>query len=352
MDFYDRLTDGLLERGIDPFPTLYHFDLPLALHHKGGWPERDTAAAFGEYAAAVARRLGDRINWWITINEPLVAALMGYMLGKHAPGRQHPGAYARAMHTLLLAHGEAVRAIRACAPRPARVGIALNLSPAHPATEKDSDRRAAAVFDVLSNRICLDPIFRASYPPDLWRRFGPFAPPVRAGDPEKIAEPIDFLGVNYYNRHVIAGRWWVPFLGGTMVRPKDGEFSPMWEIYPPGIGETVERVWNDYRPPVILVTENGVPACDAPDAGGDVRDARRISYLQRHLRVLHGSLAEHIPVQGYFVWSLMDNFEWEWGYAMRFGLVHVDFATQKRTPKSSFRWFSEVIRRNGLDGSA
>ncbi len=349
LDFYDRLVDGLLERGIEPFPTLYHFDLPLALHKKGGWPERDTAAAFGEYAETVAARLGDRINWWITLNEPMVAALLGYMTGSHAPGVRHPGAYTHAMHTMLLAHGEAVRAIRAASPRPARVGIALNLSPVYPERETESDRRAAAVFDVLSNRICLDPILRGSYPPDLWRRFGPFAPPVRDGDLAKIAEPIDFLGVNYYTRHVISRRWWVPVMGGKMVRPRHGEFSPMWEIYPPGIGELVERVWSDYRPPMILLTENGIPVDDAPDAQGAVRDPERISYLGRHLERLHGAMAKDIPVRGYFVWSLTDNFEWDLGYAMRFGLIHIDFTTLKRTPKSSFNWYAGVIRRNGLE---
>ena len=351
LDFYDRLVDGLLERDIQPFPTLYHFDLPLALHKKGGWPERDTAAAFGEFAGAVAARLGDRVGWWITLNEPMVSAMLGYMIGKHAPGRRNPGAFTRAMHTLLLAHGEAVRAIRSASPRPARVGIALNLSPVHPETDSSSDRRAIFWFDQLSNRICLDPVLRGAYPPELWRRFGPFAPPIRDGDLAKIAEPIDFLGVNYYTRQVFAGRWWVPVMGGLMVRSKQGEFSPMWEVYPPGIGETVERVWNDYHPPMILVTENGIPVPDAPDEKGVVSDPERIAYLRRHLRVLQASMAKNIPVKGYFVWSLTDNFEWELGYAMRFGLVHIDFATLKRTPKSSFDWYAGVIRRNGLEDS-
>ncbi len=350
LGFYDRLIDGLLERGIEPFPTLFHFDLPLALHKKGGWPERDTASAFGEYAALVAARFGDRVNWWITLNEPMVVALMGYLMGTHAPGRRNPGAYARAMHTLLLAHGEAVRAIRSAAKRPPRIGIALNLSPVYPARDTAADRKGAEIFDVMANRICLDPILRGSYPPELWRRFGPFAPSIRDGDLAQIAEPIDFLGVNYYTRHVVSGHWWIPFVGAQMVRPKSGEFSPMWEIYPPGLGEMVERVWDDYKPPMILVTENGIPVPDAPDSTGAVNDPQRISYLQRHLQRLHETVAKQVPVKGYFIWSLTDNFEWELGYAMRFGLIHVDFVTLKRTPKSSFGWFSEVIRRNGLEG--
>jgi beta-glucosidase len=169
---------------------------------------------------------------------------------------------------------------------------------------------------------------------------------------ESIAEPIDFLGVNYYNRHLVSSHWWIPIMGARMRNPKAGEFSPMWEIYPPGIGELIERIWNDYRPPMILVTENGVPVHDAPDADGAVRDPERISYLSRHLRVLRASLQKGIPVKGYFVWSILDNFEWKLGYAMRFGLVHVDFATLRRTPKSSFGWFADVIRRNGLEEAA
>ena len=351
LDFYDRLVDGLLARGIEPFPTLFHFDLPLALHRKGGWPERDTAAAFGEYAAAVAGRLGDRAKWWITMNEPLVVAMLGYLLGKHAPGRRHPGAYARALHTLLLAHGKAVRAIRGSAKSDPRIGIALNLSPVHPFRDRPGDRRAAAVFDMMANSICLDPILRGSYPPGLWRRFGPFGPHVRVDDMRRIAEPLDFLGINYYTRQVVSGHRWIPFMGGRLRRPPRGEFSPMWEVYPRGLGELVERVWTDYRPPMILVTENGVPVRDAPDGDGAVRDPERISYLERHLQVLHDTMGKSIPVKGYFVWSLTDNFEWELGYAMRFGLIYVDYATLKRIPKSSFHWYAGVIRRNGLEGA-
>lgn len=349
LDFYDRLVDALLARGIEPFPTLYHFDLPLALHRKGGWPVRDTAAAFGEFAAAAAARLGDRVNWWITLNEPQISALLGYLTGTHAPGVRNLGAFTRAMHSLLLAHGAAVRAIRGASPRPAKIGIALNLAPVYPASEREADRNAAETFDLVSNRMCLDPILHGSYPPGLWRRFGPFAPPVRAEDLKTIAEPIDFLGVNYYTRHVIQSRWWIPVVGGRTVVPAEGESSPMWEIYPDGLGVLLERVWNDYHPPMILVTENGVPVPDAPDPAGEVRDPGRISYLTRHLKVLHAIVQKPIPVKGYFVWSLTDNFEWDLGYAMRFGLIHIDYATLRRTPKSSFHWYAGVVRRNGLE---
>jgi beta-glucosidase len=347
LDFYDRLLDRLLALGIEPFPTLFHYDLPLALDEKGSWPNRDTASAFGEYAQVLARRLGDRVNWWITLNEPMVVALLGYLIGEHAPGRRSPRAMARAAHSLLLAHGEAVQAIRASASRSARIGIALNLSPVYPASDRDIDRRAAETMDEISNRMFLDPILKGSYPPGLWRRFGPFAPKILPGDLEKISERVDFIGINYYNRTVAAGSRLIPFIGARIVEPKGGERSEMWEVYPPGLAVMLERVWNEYHPPLLLVTENGYPAKDAPDAQGRVADPGRISYLRRHLEVLAGSMRKGVPVGGYFVWSMMDNFEWTWGYAMRFGLVHVDFSTQRRTPKDSFAWYRDVIRENG-----
>jgi beta-glucosidase len=342
--FYDRLVDGLLEAGITPFPTLFHYDLPLALDRAGGWPNRDTASAFGEFADTVARRLGDRVEWWITINEPMVTALFGYLSGEHAPGKHSLRAMTHAAHTLLLAHGEAVRAIRAAASRPAHIGIALNLAPVHPATQRDADLRGAAKFDVFANRLFLDPLLRGSYPPDIWKRFGPFGPAIQAKDMQCIAEPIDFLGVNYYSRVVVAGNRMIPFLGARPVRPKTGEFSEMWEVHPPGLSELIERIWEEYHPPMILVTENGIPSRDTRDVSGAVHDPARISYLQRHLAEVEKLVRKQIAIKGYFVWSLMDNFEWALGYSMRFGLVYVDFATQRRTQKDSFRWFQDCIQ--------
>ncbi len=350
LDFYDRLVDGLLARGIEPFPTLYHYDLPLALHQKGGWTERDTASAFGEYAGVLADRLGDRVNWWITLNEPMVVAMLGYMLGQHAPGWHNPRAMIRAAHTLLLAHGEAVRAIRAAAKRPAKIGIALNLAPVHPARDREADRHAAENFDLVSNRMYLDPILRGSYPPDLWGHFGPFRPPIREGDMQKIAAPIDFLGVNYYTRNVVEGSRWIPLMGGRMARAEKGDFSEVgWETYPAGLSQLLERIWKEYHPPMLVVTENGMAVADVPDDSGAVNDPRRIAYLQGHILALHATLQKNVPVGGYFVWSQTDNFEWSLGYGKRFGLVYVDFATQRRIPKSSSRWYSELIRRNGLE---
>jgi beta-glucosidase len=352
LDFYDRLVDGLLARGIEPFPTLFHYDLPLALHEKGGWPRRETAQAFGEYAHVLADRLSDRVNWWITINEPQVIAMLGYLLGWHAPGQRSPRAMARAVHTVLLAHGEAARAIRSASKRPAKIGIALNLAPVHPAHDNPTDRRAAENYDRLTNRLFLDPILRGSYPQRVWNAFGPFRPPVREGDLRAIAEPIDFLGVNYYTRNVVAGSRWIPFLGGRMVKAEGGEFSEMgWETYPEGLGELLEHLWNEYHPPMLLVTENGIAVNDIPDAAGAVDDPIRIAYLRGHLAVLHRTIQKGVPVRGYFVWSQMDNFEWSFGYSKRFGLVYVDFASQRRIRKSSYRWYGEVVRRNGLENA-
>jgi beta-glucosidase len=350
LDFYDRLVDGLLARGIEPFPTLFHYDLPLALHEKGGWPSRETASAFGEYARVAAARLGDRVNWWITINEPFVIAMLGYLIGMHAPGARNPRAMVRAAHTLNLAHGEAVRAIRSASKRPARIGIALNLAPIHPLKDTATDRRAAEKFDLISNRMFLDPILRGVYPERVWNSFGPFRPPVRDGDMQTISEPIDFLGVNYYTRNVVAGSRWIPFMGGRTVKPEGREFSDVgWETYPEGLGELLSRIWTDYHPPLLLVSENGMAVKDVPDANGAVDDPVRIAYLRGHLTALHRTLQKKVPVIGYFIWSQMDNFEWALGYAKRFGLIYIDFVTQRRVRKSSFEWYRGVIRRNGLE---
>jgi len=344
LDFYDRLVDALLEAGISPFPTLFHYDLPMPLHHAGGWPNRDTAKAFGDYAYAVAQRLGDRAAWWITLNEPMVIAFNGYFIGDHAPGENNPAAAAQAAHTLLLAHGEAVRAIRSACPLPVKVGIALNLSPVYPATDSDADLEGVANYDAFANRMFLDPILRGEYPRRLIDAFGPFAPQMEEADMRHIAEPVDFIGVNYYTRSVVTGNADIPVLGAFPVRPEQGEFSEMWEIYPSGLPELLRRVWDDYHPPLLLVTENGVPVNDKLDADGAVHDAQRIAYLERHIAGVRDILDRGIPIGGYFVWSLMDNFEWALGYQMRFGLVHVDFATQRRTPKDSYRWYQKLIQ--------
>lgn len=341
LDFYERLVDALLAAGIEPYPTLYHWDLPQALQDQGGWPARDTVGAFADYAALVAGRLGDRVRRWTTHNEPMVAAVFGHFFGTHAPGLKDPLAALRVAHHLLLSHGQAAQAIRASARGPVQVGIALNLQPVDPLTDTPEDQQAAWRFDGFVNRWFLDPLCRGAYPEDLMAQFGPLVP-VRAGDLETIRAPLDFLGVNYYSR-VRVRHAADAILQAEQVESHDVERSLMWEIYPEGLGRLLDRLAAEYRPPEILITENGMPREDAPNSHGDVDDAPRIDFIRRHLAQVQQALARGVPVRGYFVWSFLDNFEWALGYRMRFGLVHVDFATQQRTPKASALWYRRFI---------
>lgn len=348
LDFYDRLIDTLLENQIEPILTLFHYDLPQNLQDAGGWPARDTALAFGDYAQLLGQRYGDRVTWWITHNEPFVTAVLGHLTGEHAPGMQDIGCTFAAAHHLLLSHGLAVNALRASTPRPLQVGIALNLSPVFPASESEADYLAAQRYDGFLNRMLLDPLFRQAYPRDIQELLGFFFPRVEDGDMATIAAPLDFVGLNYYSRAVIQHNPNVPLIEFSDVRPPASSYSQMWEIYPSGIAELVRRVWNDYHPAKIFLTENGVCVPDGVDFDGKIRDNRRIQYLQDHLAQLHGVLADGIPLIGYLVWSLMDNFEWSLGYDKRFGLVHVDFDTLTRRVKNSGYWFRQVIRDNGF----
>jgi beta-glucosidase len=259
----------------------------------------------------------------------------------------------RAAHHLLLSHGYAVEALRANVSCLAQIGIALNLSPVYPATPSEKDQRAAARFDGHINRSFLDPLLKGCYPEDMLRLFKPLFRFVKImpDDLNRIAAPLDFVGINYYTRAVIRHARYVPILQALPVRPVDSAYSQMWEIYPPGIYELITRVWNDYRPTSIIVTENGIPTPDAPDAAGRVRDEQRIRYMHSHIAQVHRAITKGIPVRGYFAWSILDNFEWNLGYQMRFGLIHVDYATLARTIKDSGRWFSNVIHQNALDNS-
>ncbi|MEW6566828.1 MAG: GH1 family beta-glucosidase [Chloroflexota bacterium] len=351
--FYERLVEALLQRGIEPVLTLFHWDLPQALQDQGGWPNRGTALHFADYAAAVADRLRDRVRFWITHNEPFVAAAAGHLTGEHAPGQQDPAAALRAGHHLLLSHGLAVEALRARLPSTARVGITLNLSPVHPASDSEQDQRAAIRFDGALNRMALDPVLLGQYPDDIVAAFGPLFPTPEPGDLEKVAAPLDFLGVNYYSRTVVRHDPQALLLEATQIQPEGNAYSQMWEIYPLGMYEILTRVWADYgkaRPAMrLLVTENGVPLADGPDLDGRIRDPRRIRYLRDHILQVHRALEEGVPLDGYFVWSLLDNFEWAHGYRMRFGLVYVDFDTRARTVKESGRWFARLIRANAVD---
>ena len=349
LDFYDRLVDALLENGIQPYLTLYHWDLPQPLQDMGGWANRDIASHFAEYARIMASRLGDRVLAWMTLNEPQVAALAGYFFGEHAPGLRDPSLAFQATYNLLVGHGLALEALRSALPASAEIGIALNLSPIHPASSSDTDQLAAQRIDGIMNRLFIEPLLLGTIPPDVQESFGAFLPNPLPGDLKRISAPLDFLGINYYSRAVIRYDPDVPIAQASQVQPIGNEYSLMWEIYPPGLHEIVTRVWNDYHPAKVLITENGIPVPDGLDLDKRVRDYRRIRYLRDHLAQVYQAIVDGIPITGYFVWSLMDNFEWSLGYHPRFGLVHVDFESQVRTIKESGRWYAQVIRDGGFD---
>ena len=367
LDFYDRIVDELLKRKIEPYVCLFHWDLPQALQDKGGWPNRDTAGHFAEYARVVAGRLGDRVNTWFTHNEPWVAAFVGHFLGDHAPGKKDIGAAVKSLHHILLSHGLAADAIRSEVKHPVKIGVTLNLNPVHPATDSKKDREATERVDMFMNRIVLEPLLKGTSPIQessiaklLMGKL------IQDGDLEKIHQ-LDILGVNYYSRAVMKHDSVFPVVNVAQVHPEGNEYSGMWEIYPEGMYETLKMVWNYFLPshppspptplPItgeggrveIMVTENGVPVPDGVDFDGRVRDERRIRYLRNHIAQVHRAIEDGIPVKGYFHWSLMDNFEWNLGYGQRFGLLFVDFKTQKRTIKDSGRWFAKVIQENGFE---
>ena len=359
LDFYSRLVDGLLEAGITPFITLYHWDLPQALEDEGGWTNRATAEAFGQYADVLSRRLGDRVKHWITHNEPSVAALLGYWIGAHAPGRQDLGAAIRASHHLLLSHGWAVPALRQNSPG-AEVGIVININASGPASPSAADHTAFRQGDGQWVRWFMDPLFGRHYPADLIAdaqqqgALPDVAELIRPGDLDAIAAPLDFVGINYYTRNL--SRSWTmdevdndpPTVIQTPVTPYTWTEMP-WEIYPQGLYEVLMRVNLHYRPRKLYITENGASFSDGPDYAGRVRDTRRLNYLRDHFAAARRAMDHGVPLAGYFIWSLMDNFEWGFGYAQRFGSIWVDFATQERILKDSALWYREVIANNGFD---
>ncbi|NUR86715.1 MAG: beta-glucosidase [Nonomuraea sp.] len=350
LDFYRRLTDELLEHGIEPWLTLYHWDLPQPLEDAGGWPVRDTAYRFADYAAAVHDALQDRVHTWATVNEPWCAAFLGYASGEHAPGRREPENALKAAHHLLLAHGLAVPALR-----PSRVGGCVNLYPVSPATDDPRDVSAARRIDVLQNRLFLDPLLKGSYPEEV-----PIEP--KEGDLEIISTPIDVLLVNYYSPYTVSGSQpgkasatsaptgaGSPWVGAEDVAfvGRDLPVTAMgWEVEASGLVDVLDMVAREYPPIAMVVSENGSAYEDVLQ-DGRVRDTERTAYLRDHLAACREAIDQGIPLEGYFAWSLMDNFEWAWGYGKRFGLVHVDFDTQERLPKDSAHWYAEIIRQNG-----
>ncbi len=346
LDFYDRLVDGLLEAGIAPWVTLYHWDLPQPLEDGGGWPNRETADAFVTFADVVSRRLGDRVNRWITLNEPWVSSFLGYQTGVHAPGRKDLTDAVAASHTLLLAHGRAVPAIRAN-NEDASVGITLNLSPTYPASPDPADAAAARRYDGYLNRWFLDPIFGRGYPADMLGTYGSRAPRLEPGDLDTIAVPIDFLGVNYYFPTYLAASDEEPL--GFVQAPQEGERTAMgWPVAAESLEGLLIRLDREYTALPIFITENGAAYEDPAPSEGRVPDPARTRYLADHLAAARHAIAAGVSLRGYFVWSLLDNFEWAFGYDRRFGITHVDFTTQQRTIKDSGRWYARTVRQNDL----
>jgi beta-glucosidase len=349
--FYDRLVDELLGAGITPWVTLYHWDLPQELEDAGGWPARATAGRFAEYAGIAAAALGDRVKHWITLNEPWCSAFLGYGSGIHAPGRADPTAALLASHHLLLGHGLAVDAVRAAAPD-AQVGITLNLYPVSAADSHPASAALAKRLDGLHNRWFLDPVFKGSYPGDLLKQLSPLLPSrwYRPGDLGVIGRPLDFLGVNYYTRHNVRSSPYpgvnhAEFTGRGLARAANG-----WEVDPEGLTEVLTRVSREYTGLPIYVTENGSAWEDRVGPDGTVDDPERLGFLADHLAACDRARQAGTNVAGYFAWSLLDNFEWAEGYAMRFGLIHVDFASQGRRLKASGQWYARFIaaHRSGI----
>jgi len=368
LDFYARLVDGLLERGVQPALTLYHWDLPQALQDAGGWPSRQTADRFAEYADIVAGELGDRVRMWITINEPWVASWVGYGIGRHAPGIADLTAAAAAHHHLLLAHGEAVTVLRQRLPAGAQVGISLSMMTIRPASDHPDDIRAAGIVDAQFNLSCGDAVMNARYPANL----GVFSEiwadpdgPVRPGDLDLISQPIDFLGINSYHARTVAapGRLAAAREAGLV-----GTYDPAasfgmdcadvlpigapttatgWPINPDGMTELLVRLHDRYRVPVHI-TENGAAYHDYPAPDGAVRDPERVEYLLAHLRAVGEAIDAGADVRGYFAWSLLDNYEWSSGYSKRFGLVYVDYPTSTRIPKDSYDVYRRIIASNSV----
>ncbi len=342
LDFYDRLVDALLTANIEPFLTLYHWDLPQALQDEGGWADRDICGAFADYAALMSKRLGDRVKTWTTFNEPSVITFDGHLVGEHAPGIQDAKIAFQVAHHLLVAHGLAAQAIRAIDPA-LNVGIVLNLWTSDPASDDPADIAAAEQAWQRMETLFLDPIFRARYPVAAYEMAGENLPKIQDGDMALIAQRLDYLGVNFYSRNLVS---------------KDGNVSPVpgseytemgWEVCPSALRRLLVKINREYKLPPVYITENGAAFKDEVSADGRIHDARRLDYLRQHFIQTRLAMQDGVDVRGYFVWSLMDNFEWAHGYSKRFGITHVDYTSQKRTLKDSGEWYTKVIATNQVD---
>ena len=346
LDFYSRLVDVLLENRITPFITLYHWDLPQALQDRGGWGNREIAGWFGDYAALMGRTLGDRVQHWITFNEPFAFIVIGHIWGMHAPGLKDPALAFQSSHHMNLAHGEAVRALRATVPASV-VGITQVSMPAYPASDSEADRLAAWRFDGFVNRWYWEPPLLGTYPADIVERLGSIAPHIEPGDLERLAPPIDFFGHNSYSRAVVRDDPESALIGAKQIKTDNPKTAMGWEIYPDHLYDALTRINRDYGAPDIYITENGA-AFEDQVVNGQVDDPQRTDYLRTHLAACQRAIRDGVKLRGYFCWSLLDNFEWAYGYSKRFGIIYTDYPTQRRIVKASGRWFGEVARRNGL----
>jgi len=345
--FYERLVDTLLENGIEPLATLYHWDLPAALDDRGGWLNRDVASWFADYASTMYRRLDDRVKMWGTINEPWVITDGGYLHGALAPGHRNRFEAPIASHNLLRSHGAAVQAYRAEGRN--RIGLVVNIEPKYPASDSDEDLAATRRADAYMNRQYLDPAYRGAYPTELIEIFGEAWPEWQADDFALIQQPTDFLGVNYYTRSVVRHdpeSW--PLRASPVRQPNATYTETGWEVFPRGLTDTLVWVKDRYGNPPVYITENGAAFVDPATVNGSgLPDPQRVDYLRHHLRAVRDAIDAGCDIRGYFAWSVLDNLEWSLGFSKRFGIVHVDFATQKRTAKDSARFYSKVIASNG-----
>lgn len=342
LDFYDRLVDKLLANGIDPWVTLYHWDLPQALQDLGGWDNRDTAFRFTRFAEQVVNRLGDRVKHWITLNEPSVVAYVGHFLGEHAPGKRNLRSALQVSHNLMLGHGLTCEAIRATRSD-TKLGVTLALWPAEPKTRSRADREAAELVWALQGRWYLDPVLLGQYPQDAALFLGRKLPRIQSGDMQLIKQPLDFLGVNHYFRQVIGAT-------GPVLRVPGSQYTDMgWEVNAAAFKRLLLRLQQDYANlPPIVITENGAAFADHLTANGSIQDPRRQRFLHDYLHAMWEAIQAGVDVRGYFVWSLMDNLEWAYGTSKRFGLVYVEFPTQRRYIKDSGFWYSNVAANNGF----
>ena len=339
LDFYDRLVDRLCAANIEPLLTLYHWDLPQALQDEGGWDNRNTAYAFADYTALMVKRLGDRVKYWTTFNEPSVITYIGFLTGEHAPGVKDQRMAYQVAHHLMLAHGLGIQTMRTIKPD-VNAGIVLNLWMAEPASDSAEDVAAANKYWDEQETLFLDPLFKGHYPPAVFDMVGKNMPKVQDGDMALIAQKLDYVGVNYYSRNVLSAK-------GKLEKIEGSEYTEMgWEVCAPALRRMLVKINSEYNLPPIIITENGVAFKDEVSADGKVHDPRRIEYLKNHFIQTRLAMLDGVDIRGYMVWSLMDNFEWGHGFSKRFGLTYTDYATQQRIVKDSGEWYAEVIQKN------